>query len=175
MSLKRYFMMQIWRLQQAQMIISMLFWSLTLTGVFYPYVGWRLRLMGIENTTVAIVVLFLFVAGGILAFGYIYDRIFKMWHHQQIVIQERNPYSRGKLTPKEVLYWTLYYIPSLEAEAVLLRDSDEKRAVETMEKADTLKRWVRKNLDEDGETRAVVEGILRDIMPQGKGIEELLG
>jgi hypothetical protein len=99
-SFKKKLMKTFWRVQQAQMVISVVFWSMTLTGVFYPMIVDKLRdypWWG-ENTFFGIIIIFLIVLSGIFLFGFIYDK-FKFWKEQQLVIVERNPYTGWKLNP----------------------------------------------------------------------------
>lgn len=100
-------MTTIWRVQQAQMIISIVFWSLTLTGIFYPYI--RIKIfndwLGPDNVFIGMMIIFLFVVALVLLFGYIYDKL-KFWREQITVAQERNPYSYGsKVTPINFILW----------------------------------------------------------------------
>lgn len=97
----------LWRVQQAQMIISIVFWSLTLTGIFYPYIRVRLlnNWIGPENVFLGMSMIFLAVISIVLVFGYLYDRL-KFWREQITVAQERNPFSYGgKVTPVQVILW----------------------------------------------------------------------
>ena len=159
-TLKKHFMIQVWRIQQSQMIISIVFWALTLTGIFYPYVDWRLKIaFGIGTATEGMILLFLLVITAILSFGFMYDRIFRLWKQQHTVAQERNPYARDKMTPKEILYWSLFYVPTMEAEIRLLELQDAEPAViDRMKKSrkilDNLVAW---NMENDSEARQIVE------------------
>ena len=97
---KKKLMKTFWRVQQAQMVISVVFWSMTLTGIFYPMIVEKLRdypWWG-ENTFLGLMVFFLIVLGGIFLFGFVYDK-FKFWKEQQLVIVERNPYTGWKMNP----------------------------------------------------------------------------
>ena len=40
-SMKKWFMRQYWRVQQSQSLISLFFWTSTLTLLIWPYVSWR--------------------------------------------------------------------------------------------------------------------------------------
>ena len=94
-------MTTLWRVQQAQMVISIIFWSLTLTGIFYPYIRARALndLIGPERVFLGMALIFLVVVALVLAFGYLYDQL-KLWREQITVAQERNPFSYGgKVTP----------------------------------------------------------------------------
>lgn len=99
-TLKKKVMKTFWRVQQAQAVISVVFWSMTLTGIFYPMIVEKLKdypWWG-ENTFLGLMVFFFIVLGGIFAFGFIYDK-FKFWKEQQLVIVERNPYTGWKMNP----------------------------------------------------------------------------
>ena len=99
-TLKKKVMKTFWRVQQAQMVISVVFWSMTLTGIFYPMIVEKLKdypWWG-ENTFFGLMVFFLLVLGGIFLFGFFYDK-FKFWKEQQLVIVERNPYTSWKMNP----------------------------------------------------------------------------
>ncbi len=102
---KKRLMKNFWRVQQAQMVISVAFWSLTLTGIFYPYFREKFNNWGLgqENVFIGMAVLFLMVVAGIMLFGYIYDK-FKFWKEQQFVIIERNPYTSWKLNPVQTMW-----------------------------------------------------------------------
>lgn len=109
---KKAVMIALWRVQQAQMVISIVFWSLTLTGVFYPYVRgkWFDSFLGPERVLEGMVIMFLLVIGLIVMFGLVYDK-FKFWREQNIVIQERNPYTYGsKMWPQNIIFmWALMH------------------------------------------------------------------
>lgn len=108
--MKKAVMTVLWRVQQAQMVISIIFWSLTLTGVFYPYVAdkWFNNVLGSDRVLVGMTMMFLLVVALIVAFGLVYDKM-KFWKEQNIVTQERNPYTYGsKVWPQQVIFmWAL--------------------------------------------------------------------
>jgi hypothetical protein len=126
MGMKKTIMTMLWRVQQAQMMISILFWSLTLTGIFYPYIRVRILndLVGPSHVFLGMAMIFLFVVGLIVLFGYLYDRL-KFWKEQVMVAQERNPFSYGtKMTPIQI---TLF-------KAILSGDGPEReRAIRLIE------------------------------------------
>lgn len=112
---KKRVMKTFWRVQQAQMIISVVFWSMTLSGIFYPYFiakfpDWG---GGIQNTFFGLILLFLVVLGGIFLFGFLYDK-FKFWKEQQFVMIERNPYTSWKLNPVQTM-WAEMWIETARA------------------------------------------------------------
>jgi hypothetical protein len=113
MNVKKSIMTVLWRVQQAQMVISIIFWSLTLTGIFYPYIRVRALndLIGPERVFLGMALIFLGVVAMVLAFGYLYDRL-KFWREQITVAQERNPFSYGaRVTPIQVILWTALLNP----------------------------------------------------------------
>lgn len=112
-------MLTLWRVQQAQMFISIVFWSLTLTGIFYPYIRVKIfdDLLGPENVFIGMAMIFLSVIALVLIFGYIYDRM-KFWKEQITVNRERNPYAYG--TKMDPITWILW-------KAVLNPDDKESR------------------------------------------------
>ena len=98
-------MKNFWRVQQAQAVISIVFWSLTLTGIFYPYFRDKFNNWGLgqENVFIGMTVLFLLVVAGIMLFGFLYDK-FAFWKEQQFVMVERNPYTSWKLNPVQTMW-----------------------------------------------------------------------
>ncbi len=114
-SWKKVLMKNFWRVQQAQMVISVAFWSLTLTGIFYPY--FRVKFdnwgLGQEQVFFGMALLFAVVLAAIMVFGYLYDK-FKFWKEQQMVIVERNPYTSWKLNPIQTL-WAEMWVETAKA------------------------------------------------------------
>ena len=112
MGVKKAVMTQVWRIQQSQIIISILFWALTLAGVFYvAYVHpWfvDLRVVRGDQVLLGTMILFVIFLVAFLILGFVYDRVFQLWKEQTIVAIERNPYSTDKLMPKEIVMWRLH-------------------------------------------------------------------
>ncbi len=106
---KKKLMKYLWRIQQTQMVISIVFWSLTLTGVFYEYVRERFNnfYLGQENVFAGMMVMFTIIILFILMFGFVYDKL-KFWKEQQLVIVERNPYTSWKLNPVQTMWVELW-------------------------------------------------------------------
>ena len=106
-SLKTFFrkwaMRQYWRLQQSQAIISMVFWSATLTLLIWPYVKWRFENetgpFDIPLTYVGLVSIFLGVVLTVLTIGFVYDRFLGLWKEWRTVDTERNPFATYQLIP----------------------------------------------------------------------------
>lgn len=101
-------MKALWRAQQSQMIISIVFWSLTLTGIFYDKVAEKFDNFGLPRSNVfgGMAVMSTVVVIIILTFGYFFDR-FQFWKEQFVVQIERNPYtSKGRMQPNFIIYWS---------------------------------------------------------------------
>lgn len=113
---KKAIMTALWRVQQAQMVISIVFWSLTLTGVFYPYLRakWFDGVIGPERVLEGMIIMFLMVVLLIVLFGLVYDKL-KFWKEQNIVTQERNPYTYGpKMWPQNIIFMNALLNPKDE-------------------------------------------------------------
>ncbi len=124
---KKFVMKALWRAQQSQMVISIVFWSLTLTGIFYDKVAERFNNFGLPRSNVfgGMAAMFTMVVILILLSGYLYDK-FRFWEEQNIVVIERNPYaSKGRMHPNQVVYW------SAVAE-LLPEDSERKKDLEAI-------------------------------------------
>jgi hypothetical protein len=156
--IKKGLMTFIWRIQQSQMLISIIFWSLTLTGIFYQYFAPLFdRYLGISQRDVFIgmLVLFLLVLFAVALLGFAYDRVFRLWQESSVVNVERNPYSRFLLMPKEILLWKRCQMRVLKEVA---KDNPEtQRDIEFMDK------WMDKLL-EDPKVKKQVEDTERIIL-----------
>ena len=118
MKVKKGFMKYVWRLQQSQMIVGVIFWSLTLSGIFFPYFQPHFVTLGLISSSQVALGLFIFfvvVVIIILMIGYVYDKVFKMWAEQRIVAVERNIFFHTKQNAKEIVHWQYYHIPLLTA------------------------------------------------------------
>lgn len=145
MSLRKGIMTTLWRVQQAQMIISIVFWSLTLTGIFYPYIRARFLndLIGPDYVFLGMLLIFLVVIVSVLVFGLVFDRL-KFWKEQAVVLQERNPYSHGGMVwPTHIILW----------EGLLSDDPEKKK---------TARDLLLHNLD-DSKIFDAYSGIIRDL------------
>ncbi|MCK4443442.1 MAG: hypothetical protein KAW09_02790 [Thermoplasmata archaeon] len=156
--IKKGMMTYVWRIQQSQMLISILFWSLTLTGVFYQYFAPLFdHYLGIsqENVFGGMTFLFSLVLLGVVLIGVAYDRVFKLWQESSVVSVERNPYSRFLMMPKEILLWKRCQLRILKEVA--------KDDPETMKDIEFMDRWIDKLL-QDPKIRAQVEETEKLIM-----------
>ena len=141
MLLKKKVMEFMWRLQASQTIIGIVFWPLTLTGIFYPYFRDRTNNFGLGAGSVlgGMLVLFFIIVAAIVIFGIFFDKL-KFWKEQNIVLIERNPYAGIKLNAKEV-YWVKLW-------SLALRSNPE-ISPETRQQLELYDRWIDYNIRED--------------------------
>lgn len=156
--IKKGLMTYIWRIQQSQMLISIIFWSLTLAGVFYQYFAPLFdHYVGIpqENVLFGMAFLFFLVLSSVVIVGVVYDRVFRLWQESAVVSVERNPYSRFLLMPKEVILWKRCQLRILKEVA--------KDDPETMKDIAFMDKWMDK-LMEDPRIKTQVEETERIIL-----------
>jgi hypothetical protein len=133
------------------MIVAPIFWSLTLSGIFYEYVSpVFVRLGLIESSQVALGLLILIICIFLLVLfiGYVYDKVLKMWAEQKIVAVERNIYAHTRQNAKEIVHWQYYLIPLMNA-------------LDLKEEASFLNRWNEHCMEEDKVLREDVYKIAR--------------
>jgi hypothetical protein len=134
-TIKKGLMTYVWRIQQSQMLIGIVFWSLTLTGVFYQYFAPLFDThLGISQSNILGGMAFLLavVLGSVLLVGIAYDRVFRLWKESSIVSIERNPYSRFLMMPKEILLWKRCQLRILKE--VAKDDPEAQKDIEFMDK-----------------------------------------
>ncbi len=149
--IKKWFMLQLWRIQQVAHLLTVSMLAINLTLQIYLYMQWR------EGTLFATpwiggAVILLVLAAAIWTFALIWDLRLKMWREQMTVLAEKNPYTKEKLTAKEVLVWGTFWFPMLE------RLGKEDPAIRAS--AESLRRWVLQALEDDLVTKAEVKDVL---------------
>ena len=81
--MKKSVMRQYWRIQQSQTLISMVFWTSTLTLLIWPYVSWRIdpseTLLAVPMTYWGLGGIGLGVLLAVLAIGWAYDVSLGLW------------------------------------------------------------------------------------------------
>ena len=84
-------------------MISLGFWTATITLLVWPYVSWRFdsdeTLLFIPMSYVGLISIAVLVLGIVLIAGFSYDVTFGLWRDHITVNQERNPFSTYKLNP----------------------------------------------------------------------------
>ena len=99
-------MVVMWRMQQIGQPTSLTLLVIQLALIINLYIGWRF-----SETYVGIALTLALLMGAVLILGYVWDKKLRMWHEQGVVMVERNPYNMHKLTPKEIVYFTQFWIP----------------------------------------------------------------
>ena len=81
--MKKWLMRQYWRIQQSQAIISLGFWTATITLLVWPYVAWRFEsdetLLLIPLTYLGLIGIAVVVLAIVLLVGFSYDVTFGLW------------------------------------------------------------------------------------------------
>jgi hypothetical protein len=155
---KRFLMVQLWRIQQSYTLLSLLIW-----GVIITFTSWAvleaiwadvLQRFGISMSAPGAVasglaVIFICVFTLLYAVGVIYDKYLRLWREQLDVSVEKNPYTQEKLMVKEILMWRHMFLPTLRA--IAPEDPDAQREIEFMED------WIQKSIASDGNIRKALD------------------
>lgn len=158
LSMKKVIMRQYWRLQQSQTVISMVFWTTTLTLLIWPYVKWRFEkgcdgglcfsdeIFGFSSTYIGLMSIGLLVLLTVLLIGYIYDVGLGLWKEHLTISTERNPFGVYLISPPMGLI--------LAQTNMLLKHlaSDEE---EVQRHVAFVERWLEWNADEEIWARAM--------------------
>lgn len=149
--IKKKLMELLWRIQASQTVIGMIFWPLTITGIFYPYIRERTNNYGFGQNAVlqGMVITFLIIVMGIVIFGLLFDKL-RFWKEQNIVAVERNPYFSYKFCPKDI-YNMRVWLLAVKANPDIA--PEVKKQVEFYEK------WIEFNLKDDAVLRAEVDNV----------------
>lgn len=139
MKVKKWFMLQVWRLQQISAVMTLFLLALSEATVIWGFLKYRGGLF--NNPYFMIPVLLLAFGGAIWGASIIWDLRLRMWRDQQAVLIERNPYAKERLSAKEMAQYALIWIPVLER----LGKEDKKLA----EAADVLKIWIKREWHDD--------------------------
>lgn len=137
--LKKWLMLQMWRVQQVAQILTIVMLAVTLTLQVYSYMQWRGTLFA--TPYVGGLIILLVLAAAIWAFAIVWDLRLKMWREQMTVAVEKNPFTKEKMTPKELMIYRIIWLPILEQFA------DENPRMRAS--ADALRRWLNRSMKED--------------------------
>ena len=145
-------MRQFWRVQQSQMIISMIFWATTLTLLVFARIEHRWdateKWNGLPISYLIMLILFVTVLLGVLFVGWLYDKIFALWKEHQNVSIERNPFATYQLTPRDAMI--LGYLSS-----ILRQMNPDEESI--LEQCNWMDKWVSTTTDLEVFRRMVVE------------------
>lgn len=159
---KKWFMLQVWRLQQVAQVLTLALLALNLSLQVFGLIKWR-EGSPLSTSWVGVPMILLVLAMAIWTFAIVWDLRLKMWRDQATVLVERNPYSKEKMSAKEIMIYGLLWLPLLED--IGKRDPKAKVA------ADALREWIRKASKEEAVMDKDLDDIFRYI---GFGKKELM-
>jgi hypothetical protein len=149
---KKWFMLQVWRLQQVAQVLTLALLALNLALQVFGLIKWREdSLLSISYVGVPMILLLL--AAVIWTFAIVWDVRLKMWREQTSVLIEKNPYMKERMSPKEIAIHAMTWIPVMDH----LGKSDP--AMKAY--ADSLRDWLKREAYEDKLTPKELEDILR--------------
>ena len=150
--IKKWFMLQMWRVQQIAQILTLVMLAITNALLVYSFMEWR---EGSFFSTPYVGVPFLLLAIGVTIWivAFFWDMRLKMWREQMTVAAEKNPFTKEKLTPKEIMIYGTIWLPLMER----LGEDDPK----IRESVESIRRWLLRTMKEDRVTEREVD-ILRE-------------
>jgi len=154
-------MLQVWRLQQVAQVLTIVLLAITLSLQLYDYVRWRAGPL-FETPYVGVPILLLILAIIIWCIAIYWDLRLKMWREQATVLIERNPYTKEKLTSKEIVVYGLMWLPIMEKMA-----KDDPKLAEAV---DIVKQWMKRVSEEDPNTIPGIKDIFDHIGKDGMGL-----
>jgi len=157
--IKKWFMLQMWRLQQVAQVLTLTLMAANLSLLVWDYVKWRNEIL--QNSIVGPLIILLILGMAIWSFAMVWDLRLKMWREQVAVLIEKNPYMKERFAPKEIALYAITWLPVLEQ---LGKDNPEMKA-----HAESLRRWLQKELKEDELAQKELDDILEYIGKDKKG------
>jgi len=148
---KKWFMLQVWRVQQVAAILTIGMLAVTLATTMSKSLEWRGGLF--ENAWFTVPFLILIIAVIIWSIAIFWDLRMKMWREQMAVSYERNPYAKEKMYSKEVMLNAITWLPVM--------DSLGKADPNIREAADALRAWLKKATEEDKSLQGELEDLLK--------------
>jgi hypothetical protein len=149
-SLGKGLMKHIWRFQQVGGLVSVTLMCLNLTVLLYAYIAWWFESIGIPHKWdwLIMMIIFLIAFSIALLFGIVYDKVFRLWRHREVVAAERNPYMKGRIKPTELVSWQYINIPLLMKHGL-------------KEEAEFNLKWNERNMERDPELRKDVYRMMK--------------
>jgi hypothetical protein len=161
---KKWFMLQMWRLQQIAQLATLALLAVNLSLMVYDYMSWRGSLFGTPYTGVPLIALVL--VGIIWIFSIIWDLRMRMWREQHSVLVEKNPYTKEKMTAKEIAIYAYVWLP--------LMDRIGKDDPSVREAAETIRKWLLKAYVDDKSLAREVKEITDFIGNDAASVEAYL-
>jgi len=151
--IKKWFMLQMWRIQQVAQVVTIALLAVNLSLTLYDYIKWRSGLFESPYTGIPLILLILVAI--VWGLAIIWDIKMRMWREQATVLVERNPYVKEKMSSKEIALISLFNLPLVEK---LAEDDPKFRPY-----ADGLKAWLDKAMAQDNNIKRDVEEIFQYI------------
>ena len=161
---KKWFMLQMWRMQQIAQIATIALLAINLAFQIYAYMSWRGSIFDTPYTGVPLIALVLVAI--IWAFSIVWDLRMRMWREQHSVLVEKNPYMKEKMTAKEIAVYGYFWLPLMDK---LSRDDHEARKA-----VDHMRDWLLKAYTDDESLVAEVEEITRYLGRDSVELEKML-
>lgn len=133
--IKKWFMLQIWRVQQVAAILTLALMALNLALQVFGLIRWR-EDSPLSTSWIGVPMILMLLAMVIWTFAIFWDLRLKMWRDQATVLVERNPYSKEKMSSKELAFYAITWLPIMEK---MGKDDPQIRAAAT-----GFKEWMRK-------------------------------
>ena len=149
--IKKWLMLQMWRIQQVAQILTIALLAVNLTLTIYSYMEWR-EGAWFATPYVGGTLILLVLAAVIWTFAIVWDIRLKMWREQMTVVVEKNPFTKEKMTPKEITLIRILWLPLLER---LGRDDPKAKVY-----AEALRHWTQRSMAEDSIAQAEVRKII---------------
>jgi len=147
---KKWFMLQVWRLQQISQVMTLFLLALSEATVIWGFLKYR---GGLFNNPYFMIPLLLVIFGAAIWMASIFwDLRLKMWRDQATVLVERNPYSKEKMAAKEIVLYGMTWLPLMEK----LGENDPKMRMQ----AEALRAWLRKASKEEPDLEKDMKEIL---------------
>ncbi|MCJ7606430.1 MAG: hypothetical protein MUO94_01105 [Thermoplasmata archaeon] len=162
-SVKKWFMLQMWRVQQIAAILSLVMLAITDALLVYDKVSWRSGIF--ETPYTGVTALLLVIGLAIWLASIAWDTKLKMWREQMTVLVEKNPFNKERMAPKEIVMNSLLWLPMLES----IGRNDPK----VRDAAIALREWVDKAVKEDPVIARDVKELLRFIDVKETSVVEI--
>lgn len=156
---KKWAMLQVWRVQQVAQIMTLLMLAVTLSLQLWGFMKWRGEIMG---SYAGALIILLVLAAVVWVIAFVWDVRLKMWREQISVLMLKNPFVKERMTPKEVAIYAMTWIPVLE------HLSKENPALKA--NADKLRDWLQREVDVDAFTVEELKDILGYIGREKKDV-----
>ena len=161
---KKWFMLQIWRIQQVAQIVTIVMLALSLALQLFGYIQWRFEGTPLWDSRLGVPLILITIGLVIWGVSIWWDLRMRMWRESAQVLVERNPYTKEKMASKEILQYVMLWLPVLEA---ISKDDPKSQAL-----AMAYKDWIRKNVKGDP---ALARDLKELLAYMGKEQEDILG